>query len=168
MPNLGFDMNDVPDSPGFGPLPVGLYLARLKEYELKATKARDGQYLQLVWEIAEPAEFANRLVWDRLNIHNPNGTAQEIGRRQYKQMATAMGKPTCDDPDELVDGYCVLKLAIEKDKTGQFDDRNQVKAYSSVEGAEKPAAAAKPAAPKATAPAAPKKTAPPWARKTAA
>ena len=155
--DIGFNPQEVEAQGGFDALPAGTYSARFKECELKTTKAGDGQYLQVVWDIAEPEAYEHRLVWDRMNIHNPNATAQDIGRRLYKQMATALGQPVCDNPEMLVDGMCRIKLKVRK--SPDYGDSNEVSGYAAIEGA--PATAAK----SAPTPAKPAAAAPPWARK---
>lgn len=161
MNKIGFNPDEVEAAETFEAMPAGIYGARFKECEIKDTRAGTGQYLQIVWEIQDPAKYANRLVWDRLNIHNPNSTAQDIGRRAYKQMTTAMGMPVCEDPDVLVDKFCMLKLTIE-DNPG-YEAKNAVKGYMAIEGAHQAAPAPQPRKPAATSAAAP-----PWARGKAA
>ena len=70
----GFDANDVEPSADLEPIPAGKYQAVITESEMKPTKAGNGHYLQLAFQIIE-GEYRNRFVWARLNLDNPNATA---------------------------------------------------------------------------------------------
>ena len=63
--NLGgeFDANDVDPRQAFELLPVGWYTAMITGSEMKATKAGDGEYLNLTIQIVE-GEYEGRLVWE--------------------------------------------------------------------------------------------------------
>ena len=91
MANLnGFNANEVEPTTSFDPLPAGKYLAAITESELKATKNGGGSYLQLTFTILE-GEYKNRVVWARLNLHNPNATAVKIARSELSAICRAVG-----------------------------------------------------------------------------
>jgi len=60
-------------------MPVGKYIAVITDSEMKPTKSGSGNYLQLKFQIVE-GEYANRLLWVRLNLDNTNATAVKIAR----------------------------------------------------------------------------------------
>ena len=75
----GFDANTVEPTTEFDPVPAGKYLAVITASEMKATKAGKGSFLEIQFQIIE-GEYANRNVWARLNLDNPNATAVQIAR----------------------------------------------------------------------------------------
>ena len=145
---INFSTDDYA-KPTFVPLPAGTYTARVDEIEEKSTKNGDGQYLQITWEIIG-GDFAGRKIWDRLNVVNPNETAQRIGRERLVQLAAAAGITNLTDTNELYRKVVSLRLMVKTD--ANYGDRNEVKGYSPA-----PAGAAAPAAPAAAA-------VPPWKR----
>jgi hypothetical protein len=168
MAKFGFDTSevDVNEQGGGGnydPLPEGEYTLKAVEAVEKVTKAGNGNYINVKFEVVK-GEFAGRLLWNIFNINNPSETAQRIGRQQAVAWATACGKPDCDDTDKLLDKSFKAAVSIQPAKDG-YAASNRIKAFlfdSSASADEKPRAAAKPAA-KAAATAAPAaKAANPW------
>ena len=137
--------------PTFMPLPAGSYVARVDEIEEKSTKSGDGQYLQITWEILD-GEFAGRKIWDRLNVVNPNETAQRIGRERLIQLAAAAGIATLTDTNDLYRRVVTLRLIVKSD--ANYGDRNDVKGYGPAPAGTSQAAPAAPAA----------ASVPPWKR----
>lgn len=137
MALLNFDASTVtPAASSFEPLPAGIYVAHVVDSEVKTTKAGTGKYLQLTWEVLD-GTHAGRKVFDRLNIQNPNETAQQIGLGQLSQLCHAVGLPKVQDSMELHARPCRIKVAIKQNE--QFGDSNEIKKYEAVEGARPPA-----------------------------
>lgn len=85
----GFDSSQVePNS--FDNLPAGNYLAMITDSVVKPTKAGNGQYIELTFEIVD-GQYAGRKFWDRLNVDNPNVTAREISLKTLSSLARAVG-----------------------------------------------------------------------------
>ena len=62
-----FDVKNMPESSGdFEPLPAGTYSARITSVDLKDTKAGNGQYLALRFDITGPTH-QGRVVFSNLN-----------------------------------------------------------------------------------------------------
>jgi len=139
-----FNVNELPvGNNNFEPLPAGWYSATISQSELKDTKAGNGQYIKLRFDITGPTH-QGRVVFGNLNIKNPNPKAEEIGRTELGNIMRAIGLAKVTDTDQLIGGELVIKLEVKHDET-----------YPVI-----------PAADKSTAPvAAPTKAAPPWARK---
>lgn len=144
--DLGFNPQDVPDA---SLLPEGQYTVMLKGVELNHTKAGDGRYLRMAWEVHSPAGFKGAMVWENLNVDNPNSLAQDIGRREYKRTVAALGDPACSNPETLRGRFMMAELGIRKGRDG-YDDENTVKKRSAVNASAAPAAT-QPAAPAAAA-----------------
>ncbi|MEK7269858.1 MAG: DUF669 domain-containing protein [Planctomycetota bacterium] len=150
MANLnGFDANQVQPATDFEPLPPGKYVAVLMESDLKATKSKNGRYLELSFQILE-GEYQGRKLWSRLNLENPSQEAVRIARSELSSLCRAVGVLSPKDSVELHDIPLVLTVRQKVGTDGEV--RNEVKGYSKREAA---AAAANPQAQKAT---------PPWRR----
>jgi hypothetical protein len=162
--NEEFNVDELPQGNGnFEPLPAGWYTGTISQAELKATKAGNGQYIKLRYDITGPTH-QGRVVFANLNIKNANPKAEEIGRQQLGDIMRAIGLAKVTDTDQLIGGQIGIKLEVKQD--AQYGASNEVKGFKSVSGSAAPAAAVTPA--KAFAPAAPAKparAAPPWAKK---
>jgi len=154
-----FDVNELPQGNGnFTPLPAGWYTATISQAELKATKAGNGQYIKLRYDITGPTH-QGRVVFGNLNIKNPNPKAEEIGRADLGNIMRAIGLAKVTDTDQLIGGQIAIKLEVKQDE--QYGASNEVKGFKSFSGSAAPAAAM----PAASAPAASGKAAPPWTKK---
>jgi len=157
---FGFDVSEVemtapPTS--YEPIPEGEYVLKAVEAEEKPTKAGDGSYIKVKFEVTK-GTYASRLIWQNFNHNNPSERAQNIGRQQLIGWATACGKPGAEDTDKLLDKPFNALVVIEKG-TGGYSDSNSIKTFLSGAAESVPKAAPK-AAPK-PAPAA-AKTGNPW------
>jgi hypothetical protein len=155
-----FDVATLPENTsGFDPLPAGWYQATITSTDLKDTKAGNGQYIKLRYDIVGPTH-QGRVVFGNLSIRNPNPKAEEIGRQQLRDIMLAGGLKHLQDTDELVGISLEIKLEIRNDP--QYGASNEVKGHKALNagGAPRPAPAA-PAA--AQAPAG--RGSPPWAKK---
>ena len=161
--NEEFNVNELPQGNGnFEPLPAGWYTATISQSELKATKAGNGQYIKLRYDITGPSH-QGRVVFGNLNIKNANPKAEEIGRADLGEIMRAIGLAKVTDTDQLIGGQIGIKLSIKED--AQYGASNEVKGFKSLSGSTAPAAASIPAKTAAPAPAASAKAAPPWAKK---
>jgi hypothetical protein len=127
MANLeGFDATTVEPGGSFDPIPAGEYDAIIADSELKKTTKGNGEYLKLKLQVLN-GQFQNRIVFDNLNIRNPNEKAQQIARGNLSAICRAVGVLTPKDSSELHNKPLKIKLAIEKDE--EYGDKNIVKAY---------------------------------------
>jgi hypothetical protein len=147
----GFDANNVEPAGDFEPIPAGKYLAVITESEFKPTKAGTGSYLQLTFQITD-GSCANRLLWARLNLDNPNETARKIAQGELSAICRAVGVLAPNDSVDLHNLPLVIHVRCKKrSDTGEIT--NEIKGYSKKEV---------PAAPSNNTPAA--MTTPPWKR----
>jgi hypothetical protein len=129
-----FAPQDVPeDDRNFEPLPVGQYKVQIIESKIEDTKSGSGQMLTLTLEVTE-GEYANRRVWDRLNIRNDNPDAQRIAQRALANLCLAIGVAQLRDTEELHFKPMMVKIGIRQDKTGQYGPQNTVR-YTAGKGA---------------------------------
>ena len=173
--NGTFDATEVAPAVPLEVLPPGKYLAHLIESEMLPTKAGDGQYLKLVFEILEgPA--ARRKIFDQLNLVNRNEQTVEIAQRTLSAICHAVGQVHVSDSEQLHFKPLIVTLKVEPagpDKYGvQREARNKVAGYSAASAgassspAPRPAAAPQRATPAAPPPGTRTGTAatPPWRR----
>lgn len=146
----GFDANTVEPTTEFDPISAGKYVAVITASEMKATKNGNGSYLELQFQIVE-GEYANRNVWVRLNLDNPNAQAVQIARAQLSAVCRAIGVLTPNDSCELHNLPLTIDVRCKK-RQDTGDLTNEVKGFSKKEA---PAAPARPAA----------SSTPPWARR---
>jgi hypothetical protein len=127
-----FDASSTPPS-DFPPVPVGAYLVKAIESDLRPTKDGTGKYLRFVLEILE-GQYAGRRIFDNINIENPSQTAVDIGRRRLSQMCHAVAVLQVRDSDQLHGKPMIADVAIEPPK-GEFAERNKVLRYHPRDGA---------------------------------
>ena len=160
MENFYFDATQHEPSQSFDPVPDGWYAVTVTGAEWAPTKAGP-QLLKLTLEIdgnAHP-QFANRKLWDRLNLNNTNQQAREIAQRTLSSICHAVGKLQLAGISDLLGARLRCKAkAIPAE--GQYEARNEVKGYKALDEAVGPKETRP--APVANAAAAPK--AAPWKR----
>lgn len=148
------------DERSYDPLPAGTYAFEVVESAIKQTKAGTGQYIELTLRVAD-GQHENRRLWERINFMNENAKAQTIGQQQLKALCDACGiQGELEDTQQLHGILFNGKVVIEKDKTGQYGDRNTIRSFAPY-SASAPAPAAPAPAPR---PAAPTAGARPWQR----
>jgi len=152
-----FNANDIPEQDSFEPIPAGWYTAMITDAEEKPTKSGNGSYLQLRLDVIQ-GEFENRVIFERLNLDNPNETAVQIAQRTLASICRAVGIMQPKSSEDLKDTPIMVKVGIQP-ASGQYEASNSVKGYAPVDGAQNTAPAqSKPSSQKA-APAGNKK---PW------
>ena len=150
MTKLNFNAEDVEPLGSFEPLPVGEYTVVISASEMKDTKNKEGQYLQLVYDVVGDGEYRGRKVFDRLNLVNKNATAQEIAQRALSSICRAVGVMHPKDSEELHDKPFTVKVGI-RPGNDDYQPTNVVKEYKALGGPvpaaakeEKPAGSKKP------------------------
>ena len=140
MANLnGFDANTVEPADELEPIPAGKYIAVITDSEMKPTKSGSGNYLQLTFQIVE-GEYANRLLWVRLNLDNPNATAVDIARRELSSICRSVGVLVPTDSVDLHNLPCCIHVRVKRrNDTGEL--QNEIKGYSGRDAIATPTAA---------------------------
>ena len=134
MANLsGFDAREVDPAVGFEPIPADKYLVVVTGSEMKQTKAGDGQYLELTFQVIE-GEYKGRNLWARLNLDNPNATAVKIARAELSAICRAIGVMTPKDSHELHDLPLVISVKLKK-REDNGEMTNEIKGYEKKEEA---------------------------------
>lgn len=126
MGNLqGFNAADYKEQT-FDVLPAGDYDVVIVASELKPTKKGDGHYLELQLQVLS-GQYQNRKLFDRLNIDNPNATAQLIGRGTLSAICRAVKIETPNDSAELHGKPLKATVRVGKDQNG--NPTNEIKGY---------------------------------------
>jgi len=148
----GFNAGEIEPSLGFEIIPGGDYVAVIVESEIKATRAGDGSYLALTFQILEGSAKGRKL-WANLNLENKNPTAVNIAKAELSAICRAVGILTPKDSAELHNKPLTLKVGVKPDQNGE--ERNVIRAYkalSATSGQTVPAQSAKAVAPTEKAP----------------
>ena len=108
----------------FKALPEGWYTAQIVKSEVKDTSKKDGKRLNLQFKIIG-GEFDKRVVFEGLNIVNPNPQAVEISKRLMNSIYDAIGVEEIEDTQELHGIPMKVKLGI-KPATAQWPESNKI------------------------------------------
>lgn len=161
--NETFEADNLPQGNSYEALPAGWYNVNVTGAELKNTKAGNGQYIAVRYDVTGPTH-QGRVVFGNLNIKNHNPQAEEIGRQQLGELMRAIGLARVTDTDQLIGGSLQIKLEIRQQEG--YEPSNDVKGYKATSGSvPTPAAASAPAQSAQAAPASSGKAAPPWAKR---
>lgn len=157
MAAFSFDPNEVKIESQFSAMPAGEYLAQIVDSEVKPTKSGSGMVLKLTWKVVD-GQFANRNVFEYVNMQNQNPTAEKIGKETLTKICSAIGVTArVTDSTQLHGKPAKIVLAVKQDP--QFGESNEIKAYKKASSVAQPFAA--------PAPAAQASAAPPWQRNAA-
>ena len=135
MPIIDFDVTSYEPQikSSFEPLPPGDYQAIISDSAIKATKAGTGEYIELTMQITD-GQYSGRRIWERLNVSNPNKTAEEIARSQLNAIRGALGIAKLESTEQLHDKPFVLSLDLDRKEP----TRNRVMGYSAGRASIKP------------------------------
>lgn len=133
MAQLNFDANTVDPNVTFDPLPAAWYNMAIDSSEMKPTKDGMGAYLELKLKVLD-GQFANRTIFDRLNLRNANATAQEIAYKTLSAICHATGVIQLQDSQQLHGIPMKVKVAV-RPASGEYDANNDVKGYKNINDA---------------------------------
>ena len=129
MPSLqGFDADTVEPMNEFEPIPVGKYLAVITDSEFKPTKAGNGEYLQLTFEIID-GDYKGRLLWARLNLDNPNPAAVKIAKAELAAICKAVSVPRPNESSDLHNLPMLIDVRLKK-RSDSDDLTNEIRGYA--------------------------------------
>lgn len=127
--------NEVAAPRNFEALPKGRYLVQVDDTEMKQTRNKSGEYLEVRFVVLAPKEAKNRKLWARLNVKNPSEIAQRIGREQFNALAmAATGSIKVSKTESLHNKKLIVHVSVEKNaETGDLN--NRIDGYEKYEGA---------------------------------
>lgn len=140
MAELGvnFNANDVdPQDGNFDPIPNGWYPAFIEKTERKTTKDGTGWYINFTYSITGD-HYANRKIFDIMNLGNANQQAAEIAWRSLSAICHAVEKLNISDADELLNIPLMVKVGTEAavmmpdGVTEKYAAKNTIKAWKNV------------------------------------
>ena len=149
MAQIGnFDASKVEPSSAPEAIPAGWYQAYIKESEMKPTANGQGHYLALTLEVFN-SQYAKAILFDRLNLNNPNPVATEIAFRQLSAICHATGKIQIQDSSQLHNIPLEVKVSLRPAGAGGdgrfYDASNEIKGYRAYNSSPAPQTAAAPA-----------------------
>lgn len=134
------ELTDRPTG-NFEKLPDGDYEMIVTKSSTKPTKAGNGHYLELEFQVIS-GEHSGRRHWERLNLDNPSAQTVKIAQEQLARLCLAMGLDDVQDSEELHDRAFIAEIGTDsKDNT-----RAKIYDYRAAEGALATATAVKPTA----------------------
>ena len=119
MSLLNFNASEVAPSTGFDPIPAGKYVAVISDSEMR-----------LEFTIID-GEYANRKLWTRLNLDNPNPDAVRLARADLSAICHAVHVLTPQDSVELHNLPLVIGVRCKKTADGEIV--NEIRSYSARE-----------------------------------
>lgn len=135
MSQIAFNAGEVPED-SFEPVPEGEYTCHIIRSEMKENRAGTGQFLELrVQVLDEP--YTGKLIFERLNLINPNETAVKIANRTLADICIAVGKMEIEDSEELHGVEFKANIEIVIDESGEYPPQNEIKKYKAIEGNKK-------------------------------
>ncbi len=144
MANLNnFDANTVEPTNDFDPIPAGKYVAVMTASQMKPTKDKAGDYLELTFQVLE-GEYKNRLLWARLSLNHSNPTTSKIARGHLAAICKAVGVLTPRDSSELHNLPLVINVRLKK-RNDNDELCNEIKGFLPRPSAAAPVANNKPA-----------------------
>ena len=152
MAQLNFDARTVvPDAGQQDPVPAGWYKVVIDKSEMKPTKDGTGMRLELQFKIID-GQYTNRKIFEGLNLQNANPVAQEIAYKQLSAICHSVNVLVAEDSQQLHNIPLQVKVVL-KPATGQYEAKNEIKAYKNINEVVAPSpAAAAPGAPASFAP----------------
>ena len=135
MSNLSgynFNAEEIEPSSSFDPIPAGWYKAIISASEIKPTRDGYGEYLSLTLQVIE-GQYANRLVFARLNLKNANDKAVDIARKDLAAICRAVGVMSPQASEELHDIPLMIKVKV-RPASGEYEASNDIGGYKAVEG----------------------------------
>jgi hypothetical protein len=128
MARFDFDPKDYKDAVNnFEPIPRGEYRMKAIEAEEFETKAGDGSYIRVVFQVID-GDYMNRKVFQNFNVNNPSEEAQKIGRGQVFAWSVACNRPEAGDSDELLEIPFIGMVDIEPGKGG-YGPNNRIRRF---------------------------------------
>ena len=111
----------------FDLIPAGSYVAEIIETEIAQPKSGDGHMLKLTWKISE-GDYEGRQLWQTLCYQHSNAQTEAIARRSLKDLCVALDiGEQVSNPEIFKFKPARIRISVESDKSGQYDDQNRVR-----------------------------------------
>lgn len=106
--------DDLPEDETFDPVPEGEYNLRVDDVDVKENNDGNGHYLRVETEVLGP-EYDGRKVFENITIDHDNAPdAEEIGRRQLRNLAEATNTDdVLTNVESLIGGQFTARVTID-------------------------------------------------------
>jgi hypothetical protein len=132
MAIINFNAAAVEPQQAFEPIPADWYNVLIDESEIKPTNNQNGHYLEMRLNVIDGA-YANRKLYGRFNIDNPNATAVEIAYAQLSAICRAVGVMQVDDTQLLHGKPFMVKVSVRPPRDG-YEASNELKGFKACDG----------------------------------
>ncbi len=122
---IAFDANEVDPSTV---VPEGVYPMMAVSSEVGTPNSGQGTKLSFQFKIID-GPHKGRVIFFNFNTSNPSETAQRIGQAQFSQFCRAAGVMQVQDTTQLHDRPFNGKVIVSIDKSGQYPDSNDIRAF---------------------------------------
>ena len=131
----GFDATAEENQPTRSVIPAGEYPAIIVASERVETKAGNGWFVKLQWQIVK-GEMQNRVVFQNINVglSPEKKQAVQIAKGQLSEICRAVGVLNPKDSSELHNKLALIKVKVRV--SDQYGDQNEVMAVKPVHKAE--------------------------------
>ncbi len=129
-----FDARKVAPNEGFGLIPAGEYQAKIVATEMVKNNSGKGKHLKIKVKVMGP-EYKGRVLFDRLNLVNPNKEAVQIAEAQLSAICHALGIKRIKNTQQLHDKPLLINVVVEPSTNG-YKDQNKIQVYSKFEEAD--------------------------------
>ena len=139
MVQLNFKASEIQAEAPRGIIPPQWVVACIVESKWTDTKAGDGKYLALTFQVDSDRhpEIGNRRLWENLNLINKNETAVQIAERDLKRICDATSVSEVTDTEQLHGIPMAIKIAVEAAK-GDWPEKNCISDYDAESARFKP------------------------------
>jgi hypothetical protein len=111
----------------FDLMPDGKYPAEIFAAEYGPTGTGRGMQIKFTWQIVGDGQYARRVIYQYVMLEHESEKAQTIGRGMFKDIIVCCGiTGPVDDLETLYFKPCVISVRSEKDRTGEYPDKNKI------------------------------------------
>lgn len=140
--DLDIDLSTVEEAAPFEPVPPGDYV--MQSVGAEATYSKAGNRMIKVQFQILGGTHDNRRIFEQFNVGHTNPTVVQIAQRDLKAWVMACGytgneRLTMGMLHDLEGREFIGAVKVDKDKTGQYQDSNRIRAYKPLPGAVAPA-----------------------------
>lgn len=123
-----FDAKNQEKQTEFEPIPVQWVIGECVKSEYKPNSNKTGHYLTCQMKVLAPEKYKGRMVFNLMNLDNPNQTAVEIANKELASMCAACEVEELEDSTELHGIPFGMRLGI-KPGDANWPPKNVIKAY---------------------------------------
>jgi hypothetical protein len=110
--------------PNYEPVPAGVYDAIVTDYAFGAFNNGQGHKLDITYELT--GEYKGRKVFDMIALQHSNADWAKTTQARLDALLTVNNVNEVEDWSALMNLQCAIKVYIQKDKTGEYSDKNQI------------------------------------------